>query len=195
MILEIIKEENTCCMKPMLFQDVLRTKVQGVPNRGQAQLDSCCRKKPSSNARHSSQLFYLPVHTVLLNSLRSKCIVLDQLSRGSPPLILWRVKTPFSHFVTCRYCRLWWVSHSTVFWIQPTWGSEFFLPSTSWCWEVWTLSRCVGSGCLGLDSTHLNPLIKGSRPTQPPTFYQTSYLRSPDLTQFVKRSFFSHFHS
>ena len=77
---------------------------QGVPNRGQAQLDSCCRKKPSSNARHSSQLFYLPVHTVLLDSLRSKCIVLDQLSRGSPPLILWRVKTPFSHFVTCRYC-------------------------------------------------------------------------------------------
>ena len=87
-----------------------------LPNRRQAQLDSCCRKKPSSNARHSSQLFYLPVHTALLkcssaqmysNVALLKCSGLDQLSRGRAPLILWRVKTPFSHFVPC------WVLHST----------------------------------------------------------------------------------
>ena len=33
MILEIIKEENTCCMKPMLFQDVLGTKVSLIEGR------------------------------------------------------------------------------------------------------------------------------------------------------------------
>ena len=30
---EIIKEENTCCMKPMLFQDVLGTKVSLIEGR------------------------------------------------------------------------------------------------------------------------------------------------------------------